>query len=329
MHLIIQIPCYNEANTLPQVIATLPWEIPGISQVEVLIIDDGSTDDTVAVAHQLGVRYIICHPHNQGLAAAFQTGLETCLRLGADVIVNTDGDNQYPGDQIPNLIEPILRGQADIVIGDRQTQTIAHFSPLKKALQQWGSWVVRLASGTSVPDVTSGFRAYSREAALRLSVLTRYTYTLETIIQAGKKGLVVAHVPIQVNRPLRKSRLVKSNWSYIKHSIATIVRLYALYEPFRTFVYLSLPFLVVGLVLLGRFGFFYLTGMTGVARYVQSVAVGGTALIIGFLLIMLGIIGDLIATNRMLTEEMLYRIKRQELTKSSTPLKNEPYSKFN
>ena len=329
MHLIIQIPCYNEANTLPQVISTLPQQIPGILCIETLIIDDGSTDDTVAIAHQLGVHHIIRHPQNRGLAAAFQTGLEACLRLGADVIVNTDGDNQYPSHQISNLIEPILQGRADIVIGNRQTQTIVHFSPLKKALQQWGSWVVRLASGTTVPDATSGFRAYSREAALRLSVLTRYTYTLETIIQAGKKGLVVAHVPVQVNGPLRKSRLVKSNWSYIKHSAATIVRLYALYEPFRTFMYLSLPFLVVGLALLGRFGFFYLTGITGVARYVQSVAVGGTALTIGFLLIMLGIVGDLIATNRMLTEETLYRIKRQELTKSPTPLKNDPYSKFN
>lgn len=329
MHLIIQIPCYNEANTLPQVISTLPQHMPGILCLETLIIDDGSTDNTAAVARQLGVQHIVRHSQNRGLAAAFQTGLETCLRLGADIIINTDGDNQYPGHQIPDLIEPILQGRADIVIGDRQTQTITHFSPLKKALQQWGSWVVRLASGTKVPDATSGFRAYSREAALRLSILTHYTYTLETIIQAGKKGLVVAHVPIQVNQPLRKSRLVKSNWSYIKHSAATIVRLYALYEPFRTFVYLSLPFLVAGLVLLGRFGFFYLTGMTAVARHVQSVAVGGTSLTIGFLLIMLGIIGDLIATNRMLTEEMLYRIKRQELAKPPMPLKNEVHAKIN
>lgn len=321
MRLIIQIPCYNEQNTLPQVLSNLPQYIPGIDYIETLLIDDGSTDDTVAVARQWGISHIKCHPYNRGLAAAFQTGLEACLHLGADIIVNTDGDNQYPGNQIPKLIEPILKDRADIVIGDRQTQSIAHFSPLKKILQQWGSWIVRLASGTNVPDATSGFRAYSREAALRMSVLTRYTYTLETIIQAGKKGLIVAHVPIQVNGPLRQSRLVKSNWSYIKHSAATIVRLYALYEPFRTFVYLSMPFLVVGSVLLGRFGFFFLIGMTGVARYVQSVAVGGTALTIGFLLIMLGIIGDLIATNRMLTEEMLYRIKRQDLTKFHDSLK--------
>lgn len=315
MYLIIQIPCYNEAKTLPQVIADLPRKIPGISRLEVLIIDDGSTDDTVVVARQLGVHHVVRHARNRGLALAFQTGLEACMRLGADMVVNTDGDNQYPGHQIPHLVLPILQKQADIVIGDRQTQTISHFSPLKKVLQQWGSWVVRLASGTNVPDATSGFRAYSREASLRMSILTRYTYTLETIIQAGKKGLIVAHVPIEVNKPLRESRLVKSNWSYVRRSAISIVRLYALYEPFRTFIYLSLPFLIVGLVLLGRFGFLYLTGQSGVARNIQSVAVGGTSLTISFLLIMLGIIGDLIATNRMLTEEMLYRIKCQELTK--------------
>jgi glycosyltransferase involved in cell wall biosynthesis len=328
MHLIIQIPCFNEATTLPQVISNLPKTLPDVHQLEVLVVDDGSTDNTSTLARQLGVQHVIRHAQNRGLAVPFQTGLVTSLHLGADIIVNTDGDNQYPGDQIPRLIQPILQGQADVVIGDRQTQTITHFSPVKKALQHWGSWVVRLASGTNVPDATSGFRAYSREAALRLSVLTHYTYTLETIIQAGKKGLVVAHVPIQVNGPLRESRLIKSNWSYIKHSAATIVRLYALYEPFRTFMYLSLPFLVVGLVLLGRFGFLYLMGMSGIARNIQSVAVGGTSLIIGFLLIMLGIIGDLIATNRMLTEEMLYRLKRQELTKPRDSLVPEPDSPY-
>jgi len=315
MYLIIQIPCYNEADTLPYVIFNTPREIPGISHVELLIIDDGSTDNTVAVARQLGVHHIIRHPQNRGLAAAFQTGLEACLQLGADIIVNTDGDNQYPGHQIPRLIEPILQGHADIVIGDRQTQTIYHFSPFKKVLQQWGSWVVRMASGTSVPDATSGFRAYSREAALRLTVLTRYTYTLETIIQAGKKGLTITHVPIQVNDPLRASRLIKSNWSYVKHSAATILRLYALYEPFRTFIYLSLPFLLTGLILLGRFGIIYLSGGSGIGRYVQSVVVGGTSLVIGFLLIILGIISDLIAANRMLIEENLYRLKRQEYSR--------------
>ncbi|MBI1878108.1 MAG: glycosyltransferase family 2 protein [Chloroflexi bacterium] len=329
MRLFIQIPCYNEAATLPQVISNLPKTIPNVHQVEVLVIDDGSTDNTSMVARQLGVQHVVHHAQNRGLAMAFQTGLEACLRLGADIIVNTDGDNQYPSDQIPKLIEPILQGRADIVIGDRQTHTIAHFSPFKKILQQWGSWVVRIASGTNVPDATSGFRAYSREAALRLNVLTNYTYTLETIIQAGKKGLVVAPVPIQINEPLRQSRLIKNNWSYVKHSIATIMRLYALYEPFRTFMYMSLPFLLTGLVLIGRFAIVYLSGNSGLGRLVQSVAIGGTSLIIGFLLIMLGIIGDLIATNRRLTEEMLYRLKCQELTQSRAPLEHEPHSTFN
>ena len=319
MHLIIQIPCYNEAATLPEVIADLPQVLPGISRLETLVIDDGSRDDTVAVANQLGIDHIVRHRYNRGLAVAFQTGLEACLKLGADIIVNTDGDHQYPGAEIVRLVEPILSGRADIVIGDRQTRSITHFSPLKRFLQQWGSWIVRLASGTSVPDATSGFRAYTREAALRMVILTRYTYTLETIIQAGKKGLRVLSVPIRVNAPLRESRLITNNWSYIKHSAATILRLYTLYEPLKTFAYLSLPFLLVGLYLLVRFFYFYFTGATGVGRHIQSIAVGGTSLTIGFLLIMLGILGDLIATNRLLIEETLYRTKRQELAKS-TPI---------
>jgi glycosyltransferase involved in cell wall biosynthesis len=313
MKLLIQIPCYNEANHLLQVLSALPQELPQISRIEVLVIDDGSTDGTAAIASQFGVNHVIRHPENRGLAATFQTGLESCLRLGADIIVNTDGDHQYPGDEIPRLIEPILQRRADIVIGNRQTRTIAYFSPLKKFLQFLGSWVVRMASGADVPDATSGFRAYSREAALRLTVLTHYTYTLETIIQASKKGLTIAHVPIRVNEPLRDSRLIKSNWSYVKHSAATILRLYALYEPFRTFIYLSLPFLLIGIFYLGRFGYFYLTGQSGVGRHVQSVVAGSTSLTIGFLLVVLGIIADIVAANRMLIEETLYRIKRQEL----------------
>jgi glycosyltransferase involved in cell wall biosynthesis len=314
MKLIIQIPCYNEENTLPQVLADLPLALPGVTVIETLVINDGSSDRTVETARRLGVNHIVQHRYNRGLAAAFQTGLEASLRHGADIIVNTDGDHQYPGSQIQALITPILQGQADMVIGNRQTHLITHFSPLKRVLQQWGSRAVRMASGTTVPDATSGFRAYTREAALRMLVLTRYTYTLETIIQAGKKGLRVASIPIQINEPRRESRLVKSNWSYVKRSAATIVRLYALYEPFRTFMYLSLPFLLVGLFLLLRFIYFYLAGATGLGRHVQSVAIGSTALIIGFLLILLGIIGDLIAINRVLIEETLYRLKRQELT---------------
>ncbi|MFW9804601.1 MAG: glycosyltransferase family 2 protein, partial [Candidatus Thorarchaeota archaeon] len=284
MHLIVQIPCYNEERGLPATLAGIPSNIPGVDLIETLIVDDGSADNTVDVARRLGVDHIVRLPGHKGLATAFQTGLDICLRSGADIIVNTDGDNQYPQSDIPRLISPILQNEADIVIGDRQVQTVSHFSPFKKRLQQWGSWVVCLASGVKAPDATSGFRAYSREAALRMSILTRYTYTLETIIQAGKKGLRVAYVPIQVNQPTRDSRLIKSNWSYIKHSAATILRLYVYYEPLRTFFYVSLPFILVGLFALVRFLFFHFTGQAGIGRHVQSLVVGGTLLTIGFLL---------------------------------------------
>jgi glycosyltransferase involved in cell wall biosynthesis len=328
MYLIIQIPCYNEAESLPATLADIPVHILGVDSIETMVIDDGSTDHTVEVARLLGVNHIVRLPGHKGLAVAFQAGLDACLKLGANIIVNTDGDNQYPQADIPRLIAPILHNEADIVIGDRGVKTVPHFSPFKKQLQQWGSWVMRLASGVQVPDATSGFRAYSREAALRLSVLTRYTYTLETIIQAGKKGLRLAFIPIQVNRPLRNSRLVKNNWSYVKQSTATILRLYAFYEPLRTFSYISLPFVVVGLFALIRFAYFYLTGQTGVGRHVQSLVVGGTLLTLGFLLFILGVIADLIAANRMLIEETLYRIKRMEVavdyvqlsTNSPTPV---------
>jgi glycosyltransferase involved in cell wall biosynthesis len=315
MHLIIQIPCYNEERGLPATLADIPPSIPGIDTIETLVVDDGSNDNTIDVARSLGVDHIIRLPGHKGLATAFQAGLDACLKLGADIIVNTDGDNQYPQADIPRLITPIMHHEADVVIGDRQVQKIPHFSPLKKRLQRWGSWVVRLASGIQVPDATSGFRAYSREAALRLSVLTRYTYTLETIIQAGKKGLYVTYVPVQINQPTRDSRLIKSNWSYVKHSAATILRLYAYYEPLRTFSYISLPFVVVGIFALVRFLYFYATGQTGVGRHVQSLVVGGTLITIGFLLFILGVIADLIAANRMLIEETMYRIKRMENAK--------------
>lgn len=320
MHLIIQIPCYNEEGSLPATLADIPSYIPGVDRIETLIVDDGSTDDTVKVARRLGVDHLIYLPGHKGLATAFQAGIDACLKLGADIIVNTDGDNQYPQADIPRLIAPILHNEADIVIGDRQVQTVPHFSPIKRRLQQWGSWVVCLASGVHAPDATSGFRAYSREAALRLSVLTRYTYTLETIIQAGKKGLRVTYIPVQVNQPTRDSRLIKSNWSYVKHSAATILRLYAFYEPLRTFSYLSLPCVAVGLFAIVRFLFFYFTGQTGVGRHVQSLVVGGTLLTLGFLLFVLGVVADLIAANRMLIEESLYRIKRMEITKGDSDL---------
>jgi len=311
--LIVQIPCFNEAETLPAVLADLPAAVPGVDCIETLIIDDGSTDDTSAVAQELGVTHILRHTGNKGLAHSFQDGLIACLRLGADVIVNTDGDNQYPGRYIPDLVAPILDQTADLVIGDRQTGTVEDFSPLKKLLQTWGSWVVRVVSGARVLDAPSGFRAYSREAALRLNLLTDYTYTLETIIQAGKKGLSIASVPIKVNPQTRESRLIRSDWSYVKRQAVTILRLYAFYEPLRTFLYLSAPFFAVGLFLLGRFAYYYLIGEQGIGRHLQSLSVGGTAVVLGVLIAFLGILADLSATNRRLTEEMFYHLKKREM----------------
>jgi glycosyltransferase involved in cell wall biosynthesis len=309
MKLIIQIPCFNEEATLPLTLADLPRAIPGIESVEVLVIDDGSTDRTVAVARQLGVDYIVRHIGNKGLARAFQTGLDTCLKLGADIIVNTDGDNQYPGGQIPQLIAPILARQADMVIGDRQTHAIEHFSPVKKVLQAAGSMTVRFVSDTEVPDAPSGFRAFSREAALRLNVLSQYTYTLETIVQAGKKKLAIAFVPIQTGAKTRESRLIGSTWSYVRRSGATLLRLYALYEPLKTFFYVSLPFILMGSGAIVRFLYLYFTEQSGIGRHVQSVMIGGTLLTLGFLILLFGILADLVALNRHLLEENLYQMK--------------------
>jgi glycosyltransferase involved in cell wall biosynthesis len=314
MKLIVQIPCHNEAPTLAEVVQSIPRRIAGVSTVAIVVVDDGSGDGTAEVARTLGVDQVVRHPYRRGLAAAFQTGVDTALSLGADIIVNTDGDNQYPQADIPRLVEPILRDEADIVIGDRQPTRNVEFTRLKRLLQGWGSWVVRLASGTDVPDATSGFRAYSREAALRLTLFTRYTYTLETIIQAGKKGLRVAHIGIRTNPTTRESRLVRSEWDYVKRSAAAIVRLYAVYEPLRVFGLISLPFLLAGSALLLRFVYFYLTGQAeGVARYLQSIFIGGMAVLIGLLIFLFGVLADLIAANRRLLEETLYRLKRLEL----------------
>ncbi|MBN1316866.1 MAG: glycosyltransferase [Anaerolineales bacterium] len=323
--LIIQIPCFNEANTLPAVLAEIPTTIPGIDIIETLVIDDGSSDDTVEVARRLGVDHIVRHTTNKRLARAFQTGLDTCLKLGADIIVNTDGDNQYPGRFIPDLIAPVLQQEADVVVSDRQTRSIEDFSPLKKFLSSWGSWVVRKASGTCVADAPSGFRAYSREAALRLNVLTSYTYTLETIIQAGKKGLKIISVPIEVNPKSRESRLIKNNWSYVKHSAATILRLYAFYEPLRSFLYISAPFFITGSILLGRFGYYYLIGERGVGRFLQSLFIGGISILIGVLIAILGILADISATNRQITEETLFWLKKRAFDEQSGNDSGQPF----
>jgi len=318
MKLIVQIPCHNEEQALPVTIPTIPRQVPGVDVVEILIIDDGSRDRTVEVARALGVDHVVRHTSNQGLAAAFQTGLDACLRLGADVIVNTDADNQYPQDRIPDLIAPILRHEADMVIGDRQVQGIEHFSPMKKFLQGIGSRVVRAVSGTNVPDAPSGFRAFSREAALRLNVITRYTYTLETIIQAGKKNLAVDYVPVHTNPALRKSRLVRSVPDYIKKSVTTIVRIWVLYEPLKVFSYIGGLFLFIG-----GWGVFWLlvhwafeehfnwrATFTG---HLPTTFASVLALVFGIQIFLIGLVADILAANRRLTEDTLYRVKRMEL----------------
>jgi len=301
------------------VLAELPQAIPGIGCIETLVIDDGSADDTAGVAAQLGVTHVIRHPRNLGLAQAFQTGLDACLRLGADIIVNTDADNQYPGRYIPELVAPVLAGQADMVIGDRQVQSIEHFSPLKKRLLALGSWMVRNVSGVDAPDPVSGFRAYSREAALRFTILTRYSYTLETVIQAGKGGLGIESIPVTTNPPTRPSRLQRSMWHFIKAQAGTILRLYAFYEPLRTFSYIALPFLVAGLALWVRFFINYFTGESGIGRFVQSLTLGTGLLLVGTLIVLFGIQADISGKHRQLTQEMLYRLKSMELSRSDEP----------
>ncbi len=320
MKVIVQIPVYNEEETIGTVLDAIPRQIPGVDRVETLIIDDGSTDRSVEVALEHGVDHVVRHIGNKGLAVAFQTGLDACLRLGADIIVNTDGDNQYPGEAIPELIRPILEGRADIVIGDRRPLQVRHFSPAKRFLQALGTWVVRVTSGTEVRDAPSGFRAYSKEAALRLNVISHYSYTVETLIQAGKKALVIAHVPVEVHEVRRKSRLMKGMWHFVKRQGATILRTYALYEPLRTFFYLALPFGLAGAVLLGRFLIFYLQN-PGAAqgRYLQSVIIGGFFLLIGFLVFLFGVLSDMVAGTRRLIEEALYHIRRLELERGEVP----------
>ncbi|MCB9436577.1 MAG: glycosyltransferase family 2 protein [Anaerolineales bacterium] len=310
MKLIIQIPCLNEAATLPQTLADLPKQIEGIDTIEWLIIDDGSTDDTVQVAREHGVHHIVQHTGNKGLAKAFQSGINGCLQYGADIIVNTDGDNQYPGRYISDLVQPILQNKADMVIGERPIQDIPHFSRTKKLLQNVGSGVVRYVSGTSIPDAPSGFRALSREAALRLTILTNYTYTLETIIQASHKNLTVTSIPIQTNPKTRESRLIKSMSRYVLRSGATIIWLFLLYRPLRTFSYLALPFVLLGLTLWGRYGVLLVMGEGGRGANVQSITVGAALLIIGFMIFLIGLLGNLIAINRRLHEETLYHLKK-------------------
>ncbi|MGY0797612.1 glycosyltransferase family 2 protein [Lysobacter sp. A286] len=312
MKLIIQIPCLNESGTLAIALGALPRQVPGFDTVEWLIIDDGSTDNTGELAKELGVDHVIRHPVNRGLATAFMTGLDACLRLGADVIVNTDADNQYEGADIPKLTAPVLAGEADMVIGARPISETEHFSWVKKKLQHLGSWAVRMASKTQVEDAPSGFRAISRETALQLNVFNAYTYTLETIIQAGQSNLRIASVSVRTNPDLRPSRLVKSIPSYVKRSLLTIVRVFVIYRPLALFVYTGSIFLAIGLIAGLRFLVHYLQGAGD--GHIQSVIFASLFITLGVLLYMMGLIGDLIATNRKLLERISLQTRRFDLS---------------
>lgn len=309
MKLIIQIPCYNEAETLEVALNDLPKRIEGIDEIEYLIINDGSKDKTVEVAVNWGVHHVVSFTRNKGLAKGFMAGVEACLRNGADIIVNTDADNQYCGEDIEKLVRPILEGKADIVIGERPIDQTEHFSPLKKKLQHLGSWVVRKASGTDIPDAPSGFRAYSREAALRLNVVNEYTYTLEQIVQAGRNKIAITSVPIRTNGELRPSRLFNSMFGYIKKSMLTIIRAYLMYKPLRFFFFIGLIPMIIGLALGIRYIVFIFMGTAG--GHVQSLILASMTILLGFMCWMIGVQADIIAANRKILEDIQYHVRKE------------------
>ena len=318
MKLIVQIPCYNEEETLPQTLRDIPRSIPGVDEVEILIIDDGSSDRTVEVAEAQGVDHIVRHTGNRGLARTFRTGLNACLTRGADIIVNTDGDNQYNARDIPLLVRPIVDGTADIVVGDRRTGEVQHFSFLKKRLQAFGSFVVRMLSGVQVPDAVSGFRAISRDAALDLNFVSTFSYTIEMLIQAGSKRMAVTSVPIRTNRVARKSRLFKSIPDFVSRSAATILRMYAMYRPLSVFSTIGLTLGVIGTLPILRFLYFWWLGDG--AGHVQSLVLGGSLVVIGFMALLVGMIADLINFNRRLIEIVLEKVRRLELQHGEGPM---------
>jgi glycosyltransferase involved in cell wall biosynthesis len=306
---IVQIPCLNEAKTLPLVMADMPRKIPGVDVLEYLIIDDGCTDNTVAVAKKLGIHHVVTHTRNMGLARSFRDGVDRALELGADIVVNTDGDNQYPQGRIPDLIKPILEGKAEIVIADRQTSKIAHFSPAKKLLQRFGSWVVNKAAGTNVPDAPSGFRAYSKNALLRLNIVTQFSYTMETTIQAGNKRIPIVSIPVETNAKTRESRLFKSNWEHVIKSMSAIIRAYVMYRPYVVVGTIGVILGVLGIIPFIRY-IFFLTIDKHPGAHLQSLILGSALLVGAFLSLALSVIADLQRTNRILQEETLEQIKQ-------------------
>ena len=315
MKLIIQIPCLNEEQTLPETLKDLPKSLSGIDSLEVLVIDDGSTDRTVEVAKEHGVQHILSLTNNKGLAKAFIYGINHALQLGADIVVNTDADNQYFGGDISKLIQPILNKRADIVIGDRQVETIRHFSPFKILLQKLGSWTVRQLSGTTIPDATSGFRAYSKEAALQMNVISDFTYTVETIISAGNKNLAIEHIPVRTNEKLRESRLFPSIQVYLRRTLVTMLKVYSMYRPLKVFTIAGGIAFLVGFMIGGRYLFFFFQGQT--EGHIQSLILSAIMLTVGFQMIMMGISAELISVNRQLLEDIQLRIKKNKFDSKS------------
>ena len=311
MKLIIQIPCLNEELTLPETLKDLPKSLNGIDDIEVLVIDDGSTDRTVEVAKEHGVRHVLSLTNNKGLAKAFIYGINHALQLGADIVVNTDADNQYFGEDISKLIQPILKKRADIVVGNRQVETIRHFSPLKIFLQKLGSWTVRQLSGTTIPDATSGFRAYSKEAALQMNVISDFTYTVETIISAGNKNLAIEHTPVRTNKKLRESRLFPSIQVYLRRTLVTMLKVYSMYRPLKLFTIAGGTIFLIGFAIGCRYLFFFFQGQT--EGHIQSLILSAITLIVGFQIIMMGIAAELIAINRQLLEDIQLRVKKKEV----------------
>lgn len=315
MKLVVQIPCHNEEDTLPRVIAEIPRSIPGVEAVEILVVDDGSTDRTREVAAESGADHIVSNRRNRGLARSFRTGLDTALKLGADIVVNTDGDNQYPGAEIPRLIQPILEGRADVVIGDRQTDSVPGFNWSKKFLQRIGSAVVARLSDLDVPDAVSGFRAFSRKAALNTNIVSTFSYTIETLIQAGRKQFAVVSVPIAVNPTSRPSRLFRSIPHFVFRSLSTMLRIYAMYQPLRAYFYFGSAMMLLGGIPVVRFLIYYLAGQ-GEGK-IQSLIIGAILIIVGGLSLMVGVIADLISFNRQLAEMTLERVRQIEIKLSA------------